>query len=717
MAEYKDLQPADGANETRVGRVWYEDQPPDSVNNAGRANEGMTSRFYLDNNGSLASTGSGGAYTVTINSQFISPYDGMTLAFTANHDSPGACTLNVNAPAPLPVAPIVNNDGTAVDANQIKSGSILHLVYKAVGGHYRITSASPPGVGSIDTNELADRAVTPEKEADGPTGAVRTYDINGRPTAVRGADNQVVVRRSGAWVAENIPGDEVFTHLLSPLVPGEIGTLDLSGDLSQTPDSVGGWYICLSDDVGYVTGERVRWEEGNVVIGRGSSSDSSYPNGIRLTTGDAGLRYYVGEYIYLPEKNASNFFTEIQTVNPRLADHSKWSFEIDARVYQSSLPTSGGGGGGTVNNAFSTFTDGAQSISASGEDTATFKSSNGTATIAVSSADNSIDIIVTGQSGAAPDSATYIVDQATAELPNSLVFDTRANTWIATKTTDDLAPSATRLYVTQAEKTQWNAAQANTVDSVFGLQGSVLIGSLVTEASPPDDAVVAIEKNDGTSWKSPVSAFTGGLVTAAYAQMAGTTGSAIAVGSDTFKVTGADSKVTVAVTNDDPTDGDVAKITIVEANLLLGNLGGQLGSDFQHGSLGGDALHAAATQFSPGFMTDADKRKADNTPLDTNTELAAKENAAAVFSGTGSLPTSIRAQGSATQTYNVSGALTTQTRARIVVHQSVVDTDIAVTQAVISATNTVFVRFFNHALLTDKTSPPGTVTVTVEVPA
>lgn len=116
-AEINDFDVTDGNN---TGR-WPEGMAFASVNDAGRADEGIFARFYKDVNGSITTTGSANAYVLSANSTFTAYYTGMWVRAKANFTNTGAATLNVDS---LGAKSISN-----VGASGIVSGRIYDFVY------------------------------------------------------------------------------------------------------------------------------------------------------------------------------------------------------------------------------------------------------------------------------------------------------------------------------------------------------------------------------------------------------------------------------------------------------------------------------------------------------------------------------------------------------------------------------------------------------------
>ncbi len=121
MAEIGDLVPIDDNNTAR----WPEGMPPSDVNNAGRADEGIMSRWHRDTNGSLTSTGTGSAYQLTTNQNLTAYYDGLEITFVANVASNASPTLQLGT---LGAAEIQTSDGQSLAAGDIPSGSVVNVI-------------------------------------------------------------------------------------------------------------------------------------------------------------------------------------------------------------------------------------------------------------------------------------------------------------------------------------------------------------------------------------------------------------------------------------------------------------------------------------------------------------------------------------------------------------------------------------------------------------
>ncbi len=121
MAEIGDLVPIDDNN---TGR-WPEGMAPSAVNDAGRADEGIMSRWHRDTNGSLTSAGTSSAYTLTTNQTLSAYYDGLEICFVAHVACADNPTLQLGA---LSAAEIKTAANEAVSAGDIPSGAVVNVI-------------------------------------------------------------------------------------------------------------------------------------------------------------------------------------------------------------------------------------------------------------------------------------------------------------------------------------------------------------------------------------------------------------------------------------------------------------------------------------------------------------------------------------------------------------------------------------------------------------
>lgn len=134
MADIQDLNIIDNSNTDR----WPEDQAPSSVNDAGRADEGILARWYQDTNGTIQSAGTGNAYTLTPRRTIAAYQDGLVFLFVADRACTGAVTLNVSG---LGAKAVVKHFNVPLVSNDIKTGQIVGVIYRAAGDNFQLFTA------------------------------------------------------------------------------------------------------------------------------------------------------------------------------------------------------------------------------------------------------------------------------------------------------------------------------------------------------------------------------------------------------------------------------------------------------------------------------------------------------------------------------------------------------------------------------------------------
>jgi len=134
MAEIQDLSPTDASN---TGR-WPENMQFSAVNDAGRADEGLLARWYRDSNASIAASGSSNAFAITSNRTIAALFDGLLMAFTANHSITGAATLNLNG---IGAKNLKRFNGDPLASGDIISGQPVLAVYKLSADTWFMVSA------------------------------------------------------------------------------------------------------------------------------------------------------------------------------------------------------------------------------------------------------------------------------------------------------------------------------------------------------------------------------------------------------------------------------------------------------------------------------------------------------------------------------------------------------------------------------------------------
>jgi hypothetical protein len=143
------------------------------INDAGRADEGMLARHYLDHDGSRTASGSSNAFTVTSSRTIAALFDNLTLCFSANHTITGAATLNLNG---IGAKSLKRFNGNALASGDIVSGQPVHVLYKLSADVFYMVSAAA----ALTSNMFVD--VTENASPGDPAADdVRLYakDVNG----------------------------------------------------------------------------------------------------------------------------------------------------------------------------------------------------------------------------------------------------------------------------------------------------------------------------------------------------------------------------------------------------------------------------------------------------------------------------------------------------------------------------------------------------------
>lgn len=96
------------------------------VNNAAREIMAVMRRWYGDTNGSLTTSGSGNAYTLTSNQTISSYTNGLVFSFTADRANTGSATLDVSG---VGASTIYRNGGSTLLANDIVTNGRYTVTY------------------------------------------------------------------------------------------------------------------------------------------------------------------------------------------------------------------------------------------------------------------------------------------------------------------------------------------------------------------------------------------------------------------------------------------------------------------------------------------------------------------------------------------------------------------------------------------------------------
>jgi len=129
MAEIQDLAVLDANNTARFG----EGQLIPSINDGGRALEGMIARWFKDTNGSIASSGTSTAFAILTNRTIAAHAAGLTFRFRATVANNGATTITINA---LAAKPLKRANGDALVTGDIVVNQIVDITYNSTTDAY-----------------------------------------------------------------------------------------------------------------------------------------------------------------------------------------------------------------------------------------------------------------------------------------------------------------------------------------------------------------------------------------------------------------------------------------------------------------------------------------------------------------------------------------------------------------------------------------------------
>jgi hypothetical protein len=159
----------------------------------------------VDNSGALVATGAGNAFAVTTEQTFTGYFDGLTLAFTANHSITGAATLDVNG---IGAADLRKDGSAALVSGDIVSGQRVQVTHD--GSNFQIMSRTVQAPVTDGTDTLTTRGDLLTRDASAlarlAVGAANTF------LGANGTDPAYV---AAATQAEQVAG----AALNKPVVP------------------------------------------------------------------------------------------------------------------------------------------------------------------------------------------------------------------------------------------------------------------------------------------------------------------------------------------------------------------------------------------------------------------------------------------------------------------------------------------------------------------
>ena len=206
MAEIIDLDPVP---QPLTNPRFPEDQPASTLNDGDRDSEGITARWYRDNNGSLTSTGTATAYTLTPNRNIPSLYDGLSFVFNLHVTSGASPMLAVAA---QPAAPMVWPNDVPIKAGELAAGAKVQAVYSAGKTQWQITSVPGAPVSlSADNTWTGNNSFTKPVLIDTP--GVNNLDLKSDVKTDNGAVARVRGSGHNTADADLLCGDIAFVRV------------------------------------------------------------------------------------------------------------------------------------------------------------------------------------------------------------------------------------------------------------------------------------------------------------------------------------------------------------------------------------------------------------------------------------------------------------------------------------------------------------------------
>lgn len=179
---------------------WAEGQAPSSVNDSARGMMASVAKWRDDQNGTLTTSGSSTAYTVSSNQSFASlaAMDGARLTIKFDQVSGAAPTISVDGLAAKPLQTVA---GTAVPSGYFLANSIWDLTYDNSNSAWVVHGALVTG-----TTGIADNAVTYAKLQD----VSATARILGRKTALAGDPEECTLSEVLDFISSAAQGDILY---------------------------------------------------------------------------------------------------------------------------------------------------------------------------------------------------------------------------------------------------------------------------------------------------------------------------------------------------------------------------------------------------------------------------------------------------------------------------------------------------------------------------
>lgn len=143
MGELNDYSGTAASNNAAAPGGWPEGMLAGSLNNSDREFAARLKRWYLDNNGSLATGGTSTAITVTLNAQHSAWFDGLSIWSRVTTTCGATPTLNPTGSGALGAKSLYWPDGTQLAANDIVAGGVYGFYYELTSDKVYVIGAKP----------------------------------------------------------------------------------------------------------------------------------------------------------------------------------------------------------------------------------------------------------------------------------------------------------------------------------------------------------------------------------------------------------------------------------------------------------------------------------------------------------------------------------------------------------------------------------------------
>lgn len=178
---------------------YVEGQNPSTINNSGRALMAVVAKWRDDNNGTLTTSNSTNAYTVSTNQSLGTLSDGDTLIVRVNAANTGAATLNSKS--------WKKGDGSEFSSGELKEDAIYHLAFHSGDDEWRTLGVqTAPAASAITYNPATSglNATTVQAAIDElvdnlqPVGTIAYFGANTPPGTWLECDGSAVSRTTYA---------------------------------------------------------------------------------------------------------------------------------------------------------------------------------------------------------------------------------------------------------------------------------------------------------------------------------------------------------------------------------------------------------------------------------------------------------------------------------------------------------------------------------------